>query len=138
MMTNILQKYLLEILQCKVQCSKGSVNVLNLEHFFQKVAIWKKKILIHNNYTNYASLDTRKQLFWISCIIKKKWLIHRGPNQFERPKIDLWYILTVFEFFYVCVAGGWLANILKFKSVWVFFKQINLRTCTSPLSNDSP
>lgn len=40
MMTNILQKYLLEILQCEVHCSKGSVNVLNLEHFFsQKVAI---------------------------------------------------------------------------------------------------
>lgn len=63
MMTNILQKYLLEILQCEVQCSKGSVNVLNLEHFFSKSRnLKKKKILIHNNYTNYASLDTRKQL----------------------------------------------------------------------------
>lgn len=64
MMTNILQKYLLEILQCEVHCSKCSVNVLNLEHFFSKSRNLKlKKIeLIHNNYTNYASLDTRKQL----------------------------------------------------------------------------
>lgn len=64
MMTNILQKYLLEILQCEVHCSKGSVNVLNLEHFFFKKSQSEiKQIeLIHNNYTNYASLDTRKQL----------------------------------------------------------------------------
>lgn len=60
MMTNILQKYLLEILQCEVHCSKGSVNVLNLEHFFFKKSQSEiKKIeLIHNNYTNYASLDS--------------------------------------------------------------------------------
>lgn len=63
MMTNILQKYLLEILQCEVHCSKGSERVEFGTFFFKKSQSEIKKIeLIHNNYTNYASLDTRKQL----------------------------------------------------------------------------